>query len=181
MLMLLLQNRKWPGRGYSARLEVRVVLGMDLQNVLLPVLRKHALKIHLLGVGSAKQGSCLELNYRVTLVERSVLYPMASELQALEGVVGVNLQGADGDKRCVRRRSWPDGLPLARAHPRPDPEGCRREQHRPGLRMPTSGVPGPNCPGQRPQSGRPTGCPPPPIRADRCRPSARPRSAKWSG
>jgi len=28
-----------------------------------------------------------------------VLYPMASELQALEGVVGVNLQGADGDKR----------------------------------------------------------------------------------
>ena len=99
VLMLLLQNRKWPGGGYSARLEVRVALGMDLANVLMPIMRKHALKIHLLGVGSAKQGSCLELNYRVTLVERSVLYPMASELQALDGVVGVNLQGADGDKR----------------------------------------------------------------------------------
>lgn len=99
VLMLLLQNRKWPGGGYSARLEVRVSLGMDLANTLMPVLRKHALKIHLLGVGSAKQGSALELNYRVILVERSVLYAMASELQAMEGVVGVNLQGADGDKR----------------------------------------------------------------------------------
>ncbi|RLS37642.1 MAG: DUF4956 domain-containing protein [Planctomycetota bacterium] len=99
VLMLVLQNRSWPGGGYSARLEVRVAVGLDADRVLMPILRKHALRIHLLGVGSAKQGSCLELNYRVTLVERAVLYPLASELQAMEGVVGVNLQGADGDKR----------------------------------------------------------------------------------
>ncbi|MCY2937875.1 MAG: DUF4956 domain-containing protein [Planctomycetota bacterium] len=99
VLMLVLQNRSWPGGGYSARLEVRVAVGLDADRVLMPILRKHALRIHLLGVGSAKQGSCLELNYRVTLVERAVLYPLANELQAMEGVVGVNLQGADGDKR----------------------------------------------------------------------------------
>jgi len=73
-------------------LTVRLGLGRSADEVLAPRLREFAGDVVLLSAATARQGTALELTYRLHLRPSASLAQLAAELNRLEGVQGVELK-----------------------------------------------------------------------------------------
>lgn len=78
-----------PPAAGETELHVRVGTGVDAAAVLTPVLAKHADAARLVGVETAKQGTALELSYRLRLKPGVAPLALLGELNRTEGVQGV--------------------------------------------------------------------------------------------
>lgn len=91
---ILLKARRTDGNGESPAcvLSVRLGLGRSADEALAPRLRELALEAVLLSAATTRQGTALELTYRLRLRPSASLAQLATELNRLEGVQGVELK-----------------------------------------------------------------------------------------
>ncbi|MBM3832688.1 MAG: DUF4956 domain-containing protein [Verrucomicrobia bacterium] len=73
---------------------VRVGLGTKPEAILKPLFEKHLRGHEFLGVETARQGTALELTYRVRLANGSAPLQLVEEIKQLEGVQNVDLRRA---------------------------------------------------------------------------------------
>jgi len=91
LVMRHISARPLEENGYAA-LTVRIGLGQDPDVLLGNVLAHHLTEINLVGTGTAKQGSALELTYQVRLRDSGKAFNLVAELNKIEGVQGVELR-----------------------------------------------------------------------------------------
>ncbi len=80
------------GNSGAATLVVRVGLGHDPHAILRDALLGHLLDYRLVETGTARQGSALEVTYRVHLRSATNPTPLIAALNAIDGVQGVELR-----------------------------------------------------------------------------------------
>ena len=84
------------GRSFSPStqrlLEVRLNAGLDPDSLLAPYFRTHLHTWHLASVVSARQGTLLEVAYRVRLRNAAAILPLVKILQNVEGVFAVDVK-----------------------------------------------------------------------------------------
>lgn len=73
-------------------LEVRLNAGLDPESLLTPYFRTHLHTWHLANVVSARQGTLLEVAYRVRLNNAAAILPLVKILQNVEGIFEVNVK-----------------------------------------------------------------------------------------
>lgn len=76
----------------ESTLMIRLGLGRDPKLVLGEVLERHLEKVRLISAATARQGSALEVNYRMRLRATSELTTLVAELNQVEGVQSVEAQ-----------------------------------------------------------------------------------------
>ncbi|SFH68658.1 DUF4956 domain-containing protein [Planctomicrobium piriforme] len=88
---------RWPWRGKGnngaghCRLTIRLALGRDPAQTLEHVLQRSLANVGLVEVATARQGAALDLTYVGQLLPQSSLTQFVSELNQVEGVMGVEL------------------------------------------------------------------------------------------
>jgi len=78
--------------GTEHRLEVRVAINTDLEATIEELLQQHLAGWRLLSVGTAKQGSALDMNYAVRMRAPLGEVSLLRSLQSLEGVMSVEIR-----------------------------------------------------------------------------------------
>ena len=73
----------------SGKLVVRLGIGSDPDGTLGETLRKHTTESRLVAIGTARQGAAIDLTYQIRFVEGSTPLVLASDLNRVEGVQGV--------------------------------------------------------------------------------------------
>lgn len=81
-----------PRSAKSFTLIVRVTTGFKAEEILRPSFEKHLSRAQLLVTATARQGSALELTYSVRLLNPDGALALVNELNALEGMQGVELR-----------------------------------------------------------------------------------------
>ena len=76
-------------------LSVRVATGINPQEIVEPLFQKHLQQFQVLGVATAKQGTALEVTYRVRFRKTSAPLTLVTELSRLEGVQNVEVHRED--------------------------------------------------------------------------------------
>ena len=75
----------------ECNLSVRLQTGLDPQQLVTPVFQKHLEQSQVLGVATAKQGTALEVTYRVRFRQNSSPLQLVNELSRVEGVQNVEV------------------------------------------------------------------------------------------
>ena len=84
------RKREWEAtRSPSGKLVVRLGIGSDPNGTLGETLRKHTTESRLVAIGTARQGAAIDLTYLIRFVEGCNSAGLASDLNRVEGVQGV--------------------------------------------------------------------------------------------
>lgn len=75
-------------------LSVRFALGRSPEELLKPLFDRHLNRFHLVSTGTARQGAALDLTYNVRLKSEPSLSQLVTELNQIEGILGVELKRA---------------------------------------------------------------------------------------
>lgn len=73
-------------------LAVKLIWSATLEALILNVLSKHATEIHPLSAATIRQGSAMELHYRVALLESASLPQLISDVCGIDGVLSAELR-----------------------------------------------------------------------------------------
>jgi uncharacterized membrane protein YhiD involved in acid resistance len=95
LLAALLMRWGWPeanGKPGVATLNVRVASGSDPEKLLGSTFGQYLSEVELVGSATAKQGTSLELTYRVSLRNSRATYALTADLSRIEGVQSVELR-----------------------------------------------------------------------------------------
>ena len=86
-------------RSQAARriLAIKLVWSASLETQIQSVLSKHVTAIHPLSAATIKQGSAMELHYRVTLLPTASLPQMISDVCSIDGVLAGELRTEHAD------------------------------------------------------------------------------------
>jgi hypothetical protein len=89
----------WSGRGAgtTAQLIIRTPVDSDPEALLKPTLAKHLTSSRILAVGTAKQGTAIELTYSVRLRPDASVVALIRELNKVEGIQGVEWKEPSAD------------------------------------------------------------------------------------
>lgn len=79
-------------RGIERTLSLRVGLGIDPEELLAETLRRHLESYQLKGSSTARQGSALDLSYKVRLRPETQIRELVMELNKIEGVQSVEIR-----------------------------------------------------------------------------------------
>lgn len=76
-------------------LSIRVGIGGEAEHRFESVFARHFDQVHLVSIGTARQGSAIDLLYTVTLRDRNTVLSFVRELNAVDGVQEVSLRPID--------------------------------------------------------------------------------------